>query len=124
MADATIETKSGTKIKIEGTPEEISEVIKLYEQMQAKQIEHAKEFKKFTKKDKKGTPTVGDSIKELVDSGFFDTPKGLADIKTILEQQGRFIPMTSLSVYALEFTKRRILRRSKDNTGIWKYSKW
>ena len=124
MADATIETKSGAKIKIEGTPEEISEVIKLYEQMQAKHTEHVDEYKKFTKKENKGAPTVSDSIKELADSGFFDTPKGLAEIKAVMEHQGSFIPITSLSFYALEFTKRRMLRRSKDNNGIWKYSKW
>lgn len=92
--------------------------------MQTKQVEHVEEFKKFTKSEKKGTPTVSDTIKELVDSGFFDTQKGLAEIKAVMEEQGRFIPMSSLSFYALDFTKKRILRRSKDNNGIWRYSKW
>lgn len=126
MAEATIETSAGTKINVEGTAEEVSEILKLYQQKEAKHETSMRtsEFKKFTKQTSRATPTVSDTIKEIVDAGFFDTPKGLAELKATLEQQGRFIPITSLSSYALDLTKKKILRRNKDDNGLWKYSKW
>lgn len=118
MARASIETKDGTKIQIEGTTEEISKIMGLYKKENS--IEDTRKFKKFIRKTT--SPTVPDMIRELIAEGFFDRPKGLAEIKTSLEEQGHFIPMTTLSARVLGLIKNRELRRIKQDDK-WRYVK-
>ena len=128
MANATIETKNGTKIVVEGTPEEVAKVLAIYntkDDFQPIQKEvREREFKKFTKRNNAARPTIADRLGELIEAGFFEKSVGLAEVKAKLEEQGNFIPITTISGYALGLVKRKELRRNKDESGMWKYSKW
>lgn len=120
MAKADVETKDGTKITIEGTPEEISRIINLYREDNVSI--HRKGPKKFIKQKASSSPTLTDKIRELIEEGFFDKPKGLANIKQGLEEQGHFVPITTLSAIVLKLVKQKELRRIKQQNK-WTYAK-
>ncbi|MFA5771707.1 MAG: hypothetical protein WC974_03145 [Thermoplasmata archaeon] len=120
MAKANIETKNGTKIIVEGTPEEISKIMTLYKGDYKPETE--KELKKFVKRKSNAKPTVTDKMREMIAEGFFDKPKGLAELKNSLEEQGCFVPITTLSPIVLGLVKNKELRRIKQDKK-WVYAK-
>jgi hypothetical protein len=120
MAKADVETKDGTKITIEGTPEEVSKIINLYRE--GNLFKHQKELKKFVKHKGSSKPTLTDKVRELIAEGFFDKPKGLANLKQGLEEQGCFVPITTLSAIVLSLVKQKELRRIKQQKK-WAYAK-
>ena len=120
MAKANIKTKDGTKIIVEGTPEEISKIMKFYKGNGSS--EKPTEFKKFTKSRIGSTPTVTDIVREMIAEGFFNKPKGLAELKSGMEEQGQFVPITTLSAIVLGLTKNKELRRIKQDQK-WSYVK-
>ena len=121
MVKANIETRDGSKIVVEGTEEEVASIIKLV-QHKTQQSESSKtEGKKFTKSSG-SKPSVADLVLSLSSEGFFDKPKTLAEIKTRLEEQGYFYPITTLSSIVLWLIKRRDLRRIKEGKK-WAYVK-
>ena len=123
MAKATIRTTTGAKITIDGTPEEVSNIIAVYERTSV--VGHAKDAiarAKATKKSAKKKDTASDLIIGLREDGFFDKPKTLGDIGAALEERGFLYPSTTLSGVVLGLLKRRELRRKKTE-GKWVYGK-
>ena len=119
MTKANIKTKDGTKIIIEGSPEEISKIVRLYKDEKISETP-AKELKKFVKAKANSKPTITDTIREILAEGFFDKPKSLAKLKQGLEEQGTFIPITTLSAILLWLVKGKELRRIKQEKK-WVY---
>lgn len=118
MANTLIETKDGTKIRIEGTAEEIAKIMKLYGGSTASNERLSRPRRAMKVKT---SPTTADRIRELIAEGFFDKPKGLAELKAGLEQQGYFYPITTLAARILGLVKRRELRRIKEGKR-WRYT--
>jgi hypothetical protein len=121
MAKATIQSKTGAKITIDGTPEEVSNIIAAYEKTNV--VVHAKEAiarAKSTKKSEKKKDSASDLIVGLREEGFFEKPKSLGDIGTALEEKGYLYPSTTLSGVVLGLLKKRELRRTKSE-GKWFY---
>jgi hypothetical protein len=124
MAKATITNDKGLKIVVEGSKEEVQEII---EQMSGG-AEHskgggrasAKAAKRPSARAGKRIPSATDAILELNEEGFFDKPKGLADIKQKLADQGMIYPVTTLSGVVLPLVRRRQLGRVKQK-GRWTY---
>ena len=121
MVKANILTKDGAKITIEGTPEEISKVLNLYKTNHSVKFPKG-DFKKFVKEQKDATPTVTDKIREILAEGFFNKPKSLAEVKQGLQEQGTFIPITTLSPIILGLIRNKELRRIKQDKK-WAYVK-
>lgn len=66
-------------------------------------------------------------VEELIDDGFFKTPKTLAAIKAELGNRGHHIPLTSLSNPMMMLCQERRLRRQKVKDGkkqVFTYSNW
>lgn len=118
MAKAHYRTKSGAEVVIEGTPEEVANVLA---RLEPTQRPHSNETTKsaFTKKSKTKVP-LRNLVDDLIDSGFFGKPKDLGAIKSVLEEQGHFYPVTSLSPLVLRMVKKKELRRIKDKKR-WVY---
>lgn len=129
MAKAKISTDSGAIIELEGSPEEIAKIMGLYKKSglikeKLKTIDNVRNIHVSNKHLKYNTakPSMTDSIKELIENGFFNKPRGLAEIKNKLEEEGVFIAITSLSERALFLIKRRELRRIRNvKTKKWEY---
>jgi hypothetical protein len=79
--------------------------------------------RKATTTTSKGGPKA--YIEEMIADGFFrKKPKTLAEVKAELENRGHHIPLTNLSTPMQRLTQRRILRRSKLDSGVFAYSEW
>ena len=123
MAKANITTTQGTKITIEGDPQEVAAVIKRLESDYVARTAGSKVSKKS------GTPKATRSRREtpislvssLIDGGFFKKPKDLGAVKTALEELGHFYPVTTLSPALLRLVRKRELRRIKDKKR-WLYT--
>lgn len=117
MAKAEIVTPGGATVLIEGTAEEIAVLIKLFDSKNAATEKGDLRKDKPNKKIKTGPRG---HIEGLIESGFFEQPRGLGSIKSALEEQGQFYPVTSLSPVVLRLVRERELRRIKNNKQ-WTY---
>lgn len=123
MAKATIKSKTGALITIEGTDKEVSDILGTFERTTA--VGHAKAAvarDRAEKKERKKRASVSDLVVMLKEEGFFDKPKGLTDISNALEEQGYLCPVTTLSGIMLGVVKKRLFRRKKVD-GKWVYGK-
>jgi len=123
MPKATIKTKTGALITIDGSEEEVSYILTAFDRradVQEAKVKIARHRAK-TKEERKRT-TASDLILELQDSGFFNKPKTLTEIAEKLEEKGHIYPTTTLSGVMLSLLKRKLFGRKK-NDGKWVYGR-
>lgn len=123
MAKATIKSKTGAVITIEGSETEVSNILSNFER--AAVVSHAKQVltkSQGDKKENKKRSSASDLVIGLKESGFFDKPKGLSEISEALEQEGFLYPVTSLSGVVLGLVQKKYLRRKKIDRR-WVYGK-
>ena len=121
MPKAHIVTKNGTKITIEGTPEEVASLAKQLAEPTGSPALPKSKPSKGSKLLLQLKPTPSNLIASLIDGGFFRKPKDLASIKVALEEMGHFFPVTTLSPVLLRLVRKRQLRRMKDKKR-WLYT--
>jgi hypothetical protein len=124
MAKANIVTILGTKITIEGDPQEVASVIKRLEMesnpgKQAAKKGSDRSSAKKAPRSQRATPV--NLVSSLIDGGFFRKPKDLGAVKTALEELGHFYPVTTLSPALLRLVRKRQLRRIKEKKR-WLYT--
>lgn len=121
MAKAHITTTSGTKVTIEGNPEEVALIVR---QLQRAEVT-SKSGRRATSRERKPTPrqraTPTNLILSLIDGGFFKKPKDLVAVKEALEEMGHYYPVTTLSPSLLRIVRKRRLRRIKEEKK-WLYT--
>jgi hypothetical protein len=123
MAKATIKSKSGTVITIEGSDTEVSSILATYEKSAVVgQVKEVAAKVTSEKKEQKKRAAASDLVVELKEEGFFDKPKGLADVARALEEKGYLYPVTTLSGVVLGLVQKRLLGRKKLE-GRWVYGK-
>ncbi len=123
MAKATIKSKTGALITVEGTEKEVSGILATFERTAV--VGHAKEVITKTqaaKKDQKKRAAASDLVIGLKEDGFFDKPKGLAEIEKALQEKGYLYPVTTLSGGVLGLVQKKLLGRRKTE-GRWVYGK-
>lgn len=122
MAKATINTKSGAVITIEGSATEVSDLISLVERGSVEPRRRAEAVGASTvAADEKRTGTA-DLVLDLKADGFFEKAKALGEVAGALEEKGFLIPVTTLSGVMLGLVQKRQLRR-KRHEGRWVYGK-
>lgn len=121
MAKAHIKLKSGADVTIEGTSDEVAELLAKLEGEGDKPVRKpAEKVEKSVARGGKSKPSLPDLIAELIDGGFFKEPRELGAIKAAFQEQGHFYPVTTLSPLLLRLVRRRELRRIKDKKR-WAY---
>jgi len=116
MPKAIIELKDGTKVSVEGTPEEIAET---------KELMIVKEGKRLIRKEKKVIPKkIGpiSLILKLKEEKFFDKPRAIGEVKQKLEEKTYYYPSSSLSPALIRLVKQGELGRLKKD-GKWMWAK-
>ncbi len=121
MAKARITTKSGSKITIEGDPQEVAAIIRQVQGREMSVIGRRGEKAKQAKKAKQQRVTPTNLVISLMDGGFFRKPKDLPALKVALEEMGHYYPITTLSPVLLRLVRKRQLRRVKDKKR-WLYT--
>lgn len=115
MTKAEISSKDGTKIIIDGTPEEIARIIEDVRKKDERRADKSQPKEKLG-----GSQTATDYILELREQGYLNKPKSLGEIKEKLAEAGLIYPITSLSgVVLAQVRKKRLGRIKKD--GVWGY---
>jgi hypothetical protein len=123
MAKATIKSKTGAVITVEGSESEVSNIISVFERTATiGQAKGAATKRQSQEKQVKKRLAASDLVINLKEDGFFDKPKGLAEISKALEEQGYLYPVTTLSGIVLSLVQKRELRRKKIE-GRWAYGK-
>ena len=121
MAKAQLTTKLGTKVTIEGTSDEVANLLARVEgevlpsRARASAVHDAK-----PSRAKKILASPANLVSEFVETGFFSTPKELNAIRLALKEQEHFYPATTLSPTLLRLVRKRQLRRIKENKR-WVY---
>ena len=116
MAKAHLTTKSGTIITIEGTQDEVANLMLQFAEAPSKREPHAAK-RRQSNAPKDGLATL---ISTMIDEGFFKKPKELGTVKTALEEQGHYFRRTTLSPQLLRSVRKKELRRIKDKNR-WVY---
>jgi hypothetical protein len=120
MAKATIKSKTGAIITVEGSEREVSNIVSVLECTAV--AEGPGKAKQVAKREAKKRPSASDLVIALKEDGHFEKAKSLGDISNALEEQGYLYPVTTLSGVVLGLVKRKILRRKKAD-GKWVYGK-
>ena len=122
MAKAHIKTKSGMTISIEGTQEEVRDILGLVKEHE-EPLARKKAERTLKIKTTQTKYTATDAILRLKEEeGFFNKPRTLLDIKRTLEKRGLHYPITTLSGIMLNQVRKRNFKRLKDNKN-WVYAR-
>jgi hypothetical protein len=115
MSKASIDKPDGTKITIDGTPEEVARILQLVEESPSARVRERPKTD-ATKKSKTGLKSL---ILELKDEGFFKERRLKADVKDALESRGHYYPDSSLGTRLLE-----LVRDDKELGRLKEGNKW
>jgi hypothetical protein len=123
MTRAIIRSKSGATITIEGNEKEVANILATIERASA--VGRVKEViakAQAVKREQKKRAAASDLIVGLREEGFFNKPRGLAEIAKALEEKGYIYPVTTLSGVVLGLVQKKELGRKKVE-GRWVYGK-
>src|SRR5712664_3905619 len=123
MAKATIRSRTGAVITIEGSENEVSNILSVLERTAA--VDHTKQVitkNQALKKEEKKRLGASDLVIGLKEDRFFEKPKGLGEISQALEEKGFLYPVTTLSGVVLGLVQKKLLHRKKAE-GKWVYGK-
>lgn len=116
MAKATLTTRDGATVTIEGSQEEVASLISRLGRGAGRQVHEAG----LRGRSANSKPAPMALIAELIAEGFFREPKELGAIRLALREKGHFYPVTTLSPLMLRLVRRKELRRIKDKKR-WTY---
>jgi hypothetical protein len=115
MAKATIRTSQGLQVKVEGTPAEITALVKDLERQSGSQAPAPRR-----RKAKPGRVLLVDLVGSLRDGGFFKKPRDLGSIRAALAEMGHHYPVTTLSPAMLRKVRSKEIRRIREQKR-WLY---
>ena len=116
MPKAIVTTKSGATVAIEGSEDEVAALLARIEAGE----NSSNPSRRGASRKSDGKPTMSGLVAELIEEGFFKTPKELGAVKVALEQRGHFYPVTSLSPLMVRLVRKKGLRRLKEKKR-WMY---
>jgi len=123
LPKATIKSKSGAVITIDGSESEIAKIVSAFQQSErVVQVRQRVSKMKVERKEQKKRQSAAKLLIGLKEEGYFEKPKALGDITRALEEKGYLYPVTTLSGVVLSLVKNKHLRRKKVE-GRWVYGK-
>jgi hypothetical protein len=131
MATANIELPNGTKVQIEGSPEEIARVLELYRQPPGDNTRPSKRGKTKQGQGKQSPDTRPESgprgrtgimqqLRLLIREQFFDSRQSLTSVQFKLEELGHIYPQNQISTPLRRLVMSRELRRLREGKN-WIY---
>jgi hypothetical protein len=119
MAKAIYTSSSGAKVAVEGSPEEVAELLqKLGAATQKGPITPRSHASAPTRRVRRGV--VG-HVLGLREVGFFRAPKSLNEVAEALQKDGHLVPTPAVAVVLLRLVRDKELQRTKEG-GAWKYA--
>ncbi len=122
MPKAHIKTTSGATILIEGSTEEVAELVqRIGSRSHVPTSGHEKKKPDLKKNKPTNRSSLPDLLVSLIDGGFFRKPQELSSIKTKLAEMGHVYPATTVAPALLRLVRKRHIRRIKQNNR-WFYT--
>ena len=125
MAKANLVLSDGTKVMIDGSPDEVAALLeRLGASVPGKTPNRRTRGRRRTgatrqlAKAKRMGPT--EYIRQLRTENFFRTKRTIAEVRDKLEEGAHIYPVTALSAPLYRLVRKRELRRIKEG-GTWKY---
>ena len=123
MPRATIKLGSGATVEIEGTANEVAELLTRFDSPPSEPKAKGRRKKTSSREpaaSRKGTGGPQTLIRGLIDEGFFSQKRTINEVQSELEQQGHIYPLHSLSTPLVRLVRARKLRRFKEKEQ-WVY---
>jgi hypothetical protein len=131
MATANIELPNGTKVLIEGSPEEIARVLELYRQPSSDvagspgRAVVRRDPSRNSTEDRPRAGSLGrtgimQQLRLLISEQFFDGRQTLPSVQSKLEDLGHIYPQNQISTPLRRLVMRRELRRLREGNS-WVY---
>jgi hypothetical protein len=124
MPRATITLESGATVEIEGTAEEVAELLSKFDSPRPSAETKRRRKKTSSRKPAAPRKTVSGGpqtlIRGLIDESFFSQKRTINEVQSELEQQGHIYPLNSLSTPLVRLVRARKLRRFKEKDQ-WVY---
>jgi len=131
VVKAQILRADGTKITIDGTSEEVAQLVsRISDAAATSNVESHLPSKNSKPRSKsKSSTTAGalakskgpiDYIRDLITEGFFTNKRGLGDVQARLEEGAHIYAVTTLSPALFRLVRSKELRRLKEQ-GRWVY---
>ncbi len=121
MAKATIKSKTGAIITVEGTEAEVTNILAQFETIAS--VHKARETKKSyvkAQKEQRKRASASDLVIALKEEGFFEKTRTLGEITQAIEERGFIYPTTTLSGVVLGLVQKKFIGRKKVD-GKWVY---
>ena len=118
MAKASIARPDGTKIQIDGSPEEVAQLVRLIEGESSLKTARVRQPGRQAATAKASLP---DMLVSLAHDGFFKKPKDLTAVKGALAELGEVYPASTIAPALLRLVRRRRLRRIRQDKR-WYYN--
>jgi len=122
MAKAELILFDGTKVIIDGSPEEITKVLGSLGSAQppSKRAASSRPAAKRTARQNPAPEGPTAFILDLKKEGFFKERRSFNEIRKALEERGHIYPRTSISPVVIKLVRRKDLRRIKEGKR-WAY---
>lgn len=135
MVIAKIITKSGMKISIEGSSEELAELLSDIERRE-RRFEERKEYldrmrdRHMKRREERNTLVHGnkdlkltDVLEEFIKNDFFDKGRPIREIMMNLEREGISAPSSTIHPLLARLVTKKKLNRERGDSGNWEYKK-
>ena len=120
MAKADLVLPGGAKVSVEGTPEEVRQVIESLSSMTSVTRRKRARRSISVRMDKKGGTGATTRVRTLKEQGFFSQKRSLGDIVMRLKELGHVYRPQDLSSVLVRMTRDKELRRFQEG-GVWHY---
>jgi hypothetical protein len=122
VAKANLVLPNGTNVLIEGTSEEVAQLLATVTQGESANRSERKKKKRSTNtpRQTQNPNSVAALISQLAREDYFKSKRSLGEIQKKLEELGHIYPITTISPCLTRMTKRRVLRRLKQDR-VWVY---
>lgn len=118
MAEARITTADGVSVEVSGSPEEVSAIVERLRSGNRGTVPEKRQGGK-ERETQEAKPTgkvlISDLIETLKGEDYFRSPRGLGDVRNKLADMGHHYPVTTLSGAMQKLTRKRQLRRFKQD---------
>jgi len=122
------------KIQIEGTSEEVSEILEEVKEMEERKKAREERMKLWKERRDKfmsernervhnSKKSLTETITQLIKNGYFDESKTAREVLIRLEKVGVHVPSTTLHPILARFVMKDTLKRERNKSEVWEYKK-
>jgi hypothetical protein len=120
MATANIQLPDGTKVSIEGSPEEVARLLALYGSKEPAGDQPRNKRPKRASSITRAGSGAAPHLHNLIVENYFSERRSLADVQHRLEELGHIFPLSHLSTPLRRLVVGRELRRLREGKN-WVY---